>query len=209
MKNDTAKMQKELDGVKQTMSQLRTDTDRSSPNAALPHALRKHAIIGNLGWDDDETTVEARAKELLTAAGVMDTDYVNLDATRTKGSMAELWFHDPEVLCKTRLTIKSLKKTFPAAKAPAWLDVKNTPEQNKERNKPKKIVHRIAEFLSDAEKQNSRPGDITKDLTEKTVKRNLVVIGSIAFGKWRWKPQGCELYSETTRTQSVEWVERD
>ena len=175
---------------------------RSPVNDYVPHELRKHAVIGNLGWDDDEGTIEARAKELLQAAGVPDSDYTNLYAVRAKGSMVELWFNDPDLLQKARLTIRRLGRSFPGARKSAWLDVKKTREQLK----PNRMVHRIATFLEDVERNKDQPATITKDMKDKAVNRNNIQSGKVVFGKWRWSPEGLQDYSQTARENAVEWA---
>ena len=172
----------------------------NAPATPAPPELQNHAVIGNLGWDADEQTIEQRAVELLNSVGITPDQYENLSAMRQKGSMAELWFKDPLSLIRARLQVRAKKQVYPDNSKPAWLDVK----KSKEQLKPARMVHRIADFLEDVEKAKTTPGTITKDVVRKVIKRNDDIMGSIYFGKWRWSVAGIFLYDEAVRENAVE-----
>ena len=180
-------------------------TQQQAPTAVLaqdlPRNLRTHAVIGNLGWDTQDTDIEARAKEVLAQSNVDPAVYANLAAMRQKGSMAELHFVNAEELSKARTAIRFARKRFDALKN-VWLDVKKTQAELQ----PSRMVHRIADFITDQEKNKANPAIIEKDLARKIVKRNGEDIGNIHFGKWKWSPAGHELYEENIRKHAVEWA---
>ena len=66
------------------------------------------ARIGNLGWDDTTATIVARAKEVLTRAGISENSYTGLSAVRLEGSTAELVFPSQSALDAARLSVKAL-----------------------------------------------------------------------------------------------------
>ena len=171
----------------------------------VPHGLKRHAVIGNLGWDAERDVVEERAVQILTQAGVTPDSYTNLSATRDKGSMVELWFNDPQELQRTRLTIRTLRKKFAGADKSAWLDVKKTREQLK----PQRMFHRIAQFLEDIEPRKPEPSAITKDLSAKSVKRANVIMGYVFFGRWRWTTDGENAYDVECRQHAEHWANQE
>ena len=161
---------------------------------------RTHAVIGRLGWDNDELTIEERAKQLLREAQIDSSTHTAPCATRRQGSMAEVHFNTPDDLARAKTSVRLLRKKFDRQEHPAWMDVKQTPAA------PARMTNRIADFITNVESQKQTPATITKGTNPRAVKRNGQIIGRPAFGRWKWEPEGCENYDETTRQHAVEWA---
>ena len=146
--------------------------------------------MGNLGWNTDEKTIEERALAVLTEAGVDASWYSGLNATRKEGSLAELCFNSAEQLQRARLLVRSLRKTFSDDRV-VWLDVK----KSREEMRPARIVHRMAECVTDFEASQSSPLAVDKQLNGKYIKVGTDRIGQVIRGEWKWFPFAKGRYS--------------
>ena len=131
-----------------------------------------------MGWNTPAAEIRTRAKEVLARAGVKESEYVGLDATRQSGSLAELCFHNPDDLQKARLGVRSLRLKYVDDKA-VWLDVKKS-------LKPARVVHRVAEMLSEAEAVRENKMTVQKIMTTKHVQVGADKAGFVCGTMWIW-----------------------
>ena len=156
----------------------------------LPYELRKLAVCGNLGEPTDATTAESRCKSLLKDAGVPEDSVVCIAATRdTRCNLCEVAFTNADSLRLARMKIKALHKELLADK-PAWLDAKKTRLENR----PNRMVHQAAEHLQ-ASGRSSAP-DLDKDMKNKQLKANGIVIGYSSSTTWTWTSQATSFFSQ-------------
>ena len=130
--------QKEIDELKKANHDMKAELvhvkdlqskTQKAPAAAGGNPNRTHAIVGNLGWDENEIMIVSRAKEVLQEAGVPVENYTAIaPAFRTgqKGSMAEVQFVENAALEEARLKVRALTKKFQGGKGAAFVDIKKT-----------------------------------------------------------------------------------
>ena len=202
---NTAEVQAQLEELRTQMRDLPQTQAQPAASSTAPNNPSTHAVLGCLGFDDNEQTVVTRAKELLGSVGMHeDTDWQHMAAMREKGSMAECFFTCPLKLAMAKTAIR-VKKTSWVQGKQAWLDVKKTKEQRK----PATTVHRMHRILTEFEETKTPKGVITKDLRLKVIRRNGVDIGKIEFGRWRWMPEAMTTYSADERNHATEWATSD
>jgi len=174
----------------------------SAPRVSIPFEHRTVATIGNLGWDDNEQTILARAKEVLSKAGVAESDYTGLCATRRKGSTADLCFTSAPLLQQAKMTLRSIKLKYHGDK-PVWLDAKKTREELR----PARVVHRITELIQEAESGKPDPMHVEKFLNGKYVKVGDERAGFTCRGAWMWTQWARNRYEQEFRDMAKAYAE--
>ena len=155
---------------------------------STPKELRVIARIGNLGWDNDGTTVEQRARTVLTESA---ESWKNLAAVNPKkGSSVDLMFMSADQLQESRLAVRALKKTYSNDRK-VWLDVKNTDAENR----PARLMHRAHDCLTDIESSRSDKKVIKKDPSGKFLSIDDKRIGFSLRGRWRWTQHASARYT--------------
>lgn len=87
----------------------------SSNAPSIPYGRRQHAIVANLGWDEEPANLVERAVAVLADAEVPRDAWGHLSPVLNrdgKGSSAEMWFHRPAALQKARLAVRALRRIF-------------------------------------------------------------------------------------------------
>lgn len=144
--SDTAAIKAEMTRVEKQLDRKRSDPEsppsNSEPTKKIPLEQRLLARMGNLAWDAAATEILARAKSVLSEAGIEESQYSGLCAPRRTGSGAELCFNSSEVLQKAKLLVNSLNKVY-RDQEPVWLKWKRSQDEMSAAC----IVHRAADFL--------------------------------------------------------------
>lgn len=181
-----------LDALAAQVEQLRT-----SPPAASDGGNRRLARIGALGWDEPPETLQARAIELLTAAGVQRSTYgpvAPIVGRQGVGSGAETLFDTPDALAHARIAVRSLRKTYSTGR-PAWVDT----ARPRAETRPIRATHRLAEVLSDFESQRSDRAALHKDMAARAVSVGNQRMAFVASEGVRWTPAGVARYAQNLR----------
>jgi hypothetical protein len=163
------------------------------------------ARVGNLGWDDSMQTLLQRAADVLREAKVDPASYSAVCAVTSKtgvGSMAEISFRSPSALQTAQLQVKALGKSFVQDRT-VWL----SPKRSLAETQQAKMVHRIAETLSDIEAIREDPLDVVKSLREKIVRVGTHRVAFIADRKVRWTAWAVQRYAEEDRDMAKAYAE--
>ena len=163
----------------------------SVPSSTLPLAERVVARMGNLGWDTSKDVIVARAKEVLSNAGVKEDEYVGLHAVRQEGSLAELLFTSPMALQKAKFSVIGANASYVEGKC-VWLDVK----KGREELRPARLVHRISELIEEAESARPDKMPVGKVMNGKYVKVGEQKVGYSCKASWIWTRFGQERYGK-------------
>ena len=107
------------------------NSSMSSASAGIPWERRTIATMGNLGWDQTELGVQARAKEALQKAQIEDKDWHTLSPLFRRGgrgSLVELHFVSAEALQMAigKFRATEIKFVEGQCKDPVWLNIKKT-----------------------------------------------------------------------------------
>lgn len=161
----------------------------------LPYEARKTAVCGNLGEATDAGTVEARCSSILKEAGIPDKSILCIAATcATRCNMCEVAFDEPESLKLAWMRVRALRKELLNDKEkPVWLDAKKT---RVETRRPNKMVHRAHDHLASGIPGRSTPPELEKDLANKLLKANHVVIGYASQADWSWTSDALRFFSQ-------------
>ena len=185
-----------------------SSASHGGPGQRVPYEKRVLAKIGNLGWNDKPDVILARAREVLQAAEIPDTDFSGLSAPRREGSQAELCFKSPEVLQKARLHVRALRKSFdttPNGKT-VWLDVL----KDRAELRPARIVHRAFDMIEEMEAKMQPPLKLEKRLDGKYIKaEGNKRIGFVAGGQWHWSPWARARYPSDALDEAKQYADEE
>ena len=142
----------------------------SSTLHSTPYHLRTSARIRNLGWDTTAEQLLTHAKNVLEKARVdksLHGPVVPAVGRNGKGSACELTFKNAADLQVARRAVCDLKEELVEGKT-VWLDAKREPAEIR----ASRVIHRIAEMLS--EMKSARPAALE---VEKKFKGKNVSVG--------------------------------
>ena len=177
-----------------------SSSKRSGKNASTPYELRNEFTIGNLGWDEAGEIIVQRAKELLRLLNIDEKDYEGPVAVRaTKGSLAEVWFHDPLKGTLARLRCKALRKIYHSNRI-VWLDAKKTMEELK----PGRVLRRAQQVMTIFEGEKEVKREITANLKDFTLAANGIIMLNARIAPPIFTKEGAASFNEDQRRQIVE-----
>ena len=166
----------------------------SSSSHVVPAESRLEYTIGNLGWDDDESVIEARAREILTLCKIDSADFEGPVAVRKKGSLAEMRVSTPNVGCLARLRCKALRKCFHGNKI-CWIDVKKTQAELQ----PGRIVRRCCEFMQHFENLKDNKQTLTSNLRDMTVSSQGIMLCNLRIRPILFSATAIARYTDVER----------
>lgn len=172
----------------------------SSEAPSIPYERRQHAIVANLGWDEQPADLVERAVAVLCDAGVPRDAWSHLSPVLNRdgrGSAAEMWFHDPTALQKARLAVRALRRTYVEART-VWLDAR----RERAEVLPVKITHRLAQALSEA-----GVPQVVKDVPGRSVRSAGTRIAYAAQGRVRWTAAAAPVLSPEQREAAASFAE--
>ena len=149
-----------------------------------PYELRTHAVMGGLGWDETAERLMAVAQTTLTKAGVDTATFSAVTAIvsrNNEGSTAQLVFRTAGELAAAKLLVR-------AAQCRGWNDKNIWLDAKKSRTemKPARLVHRIAQVLTDFEEARADKQPIEKNMVGKNVRNASGQLGWSRAGVWIW-----------------------
>jgi hypothetical protein len=161
---------------------------REGVGVPVPWMLRKHTILGILGWDVEPQLLLERAKEVISSARIATDSITYMQPTyaRGTGSSVDIYFISGEALQQARMKIRDAQKLYhKEARKFAFLDIKKTRHEFR----PARLVHRAAECITDVVLQHAGPAaDVTmirKDLRGKFLFYHEMRIGVSIISTWR------------------------
>ena len=105
--------------------------------------------------------------------------------------MCEVAFDEPESLKLARMKLRALRKELLEDK-PVWLHAKKTRDELP----PNRMVHRAHEHLESGTTGRSSPPALEKDMLNKALKANSLVIGYASPSDWTWTSDATKFYSK-------------
>ena len=149
-----------------------------------PYELRTHAVLGGLGWDESAERLMQVAQSTLTKAGVDTATFSAVTAIvsrNNEGSTAQLVFRTAGELAAAKLLVR-------AAGCRGWNDKNIWLDAKKSRTemKPARLVHRIAQVLTDFEDARADKQPIEKNMIGKNVRNASGQLGWSRAGVWIW-----------------------
>ena len=149
-----------------------------------PYEQRTHAVLGGLGWDETAERLMQVANSTLTKAGVNTATYSAVTAIvsrNNEGSTAQLVFRTPGELAAAKLLVR-------AAQCKGWSDKNIWLDAKKSRTemKPARLVHRIAQVLTDFEDARADKQPVEKNMIGKNVRNASGQLGWSRAGIWIW-----------------------
>lgn len=161
---------------------------------------RRLARLGGLGWDTPAADLEARAVDLLTAAGVSRQSYGPVAAAvgrSGKGSAAETVFQTCAALEEARVAVRALKRSY-SQNSPAWLEVARTRAENA----PVRAMHRAADLLAELERTRQDCLPVRRDAASRGIAACDTRVAYVAVEKIIWTPAGLARYSASDRSDA-------
>ena len=170
--------------------------ESTSSSTSVPYEQRIDFTIGNLGWDTDRSTIEARAKEILALLKIKDTEYEGPVAVREKGSLAEVRFGDPAIGSLARLRCKQLRKSYTNGRT-VWLDAKKTMAELH----PGRMLRQLEKLAKIHESYLDPPGEVTTNLRDMTLSVDTEVVLNARVKPILFTKYGLDRYSDPQRKQ--------
>ena len=154
------------------------------PVFETPYEQRTHAVLGGLGWDETAERLMAVAQTTLTKAGVDATTFSAATAIvsrNNEGSTVQLVFRTAGELSAAKLLVR-------AAHCKGWSDKNIWLDAKKSRTemKPARLVHRIAQVLTDFEEARADKQPVEKNMVGKNVRNASGQLGWSRSGVWIW-----------------------
>ena len=156
----------------------------SQPAHETPYELRTHAVLGGLGWDETAERLMTVAQSTLTKAGVDTATFSAITAIvsrNNEGCTVQLVFRTAGELAAAKLLVR-------AAQCKGWNDKNIWLDAKKSRTemKPARLVHRIAQVLTDFEEARADKQAIEKNMIGKNVRNASGQLGWSRAGVWIW-----------------------
>lgn len=161
---------------------------------------RRLARLGGLGWDTPAADLEARAVDVLTAAGISHQSYGPVAAAvgrSGKGSAAETVFEIHAALEAARVAVRALKRSYSQTRL-VWLEVAKTRAENA----PVRVMHRVADLLAELERSRQDCLPVRRDAASRGVTVGDMRIAYVAGDKIVWTPAGLARYSASDRSDA-------
>ena len=164
----------------------------AAARSAVPVRERTVARMANLGWDTPKDSLESRAREILTNAGVSDEQFKQVIALRDPGSAVEIEFHTAIELRRARLLVEALNKKYEECRSNVWMAAAKTDQELY----PGRVCGRLRKVLSEFEKDRVDPLEVTQEKFLTVIKLGPTRAASVSSqGEVTWLEGARQRYS--------------
>ena len=206
---DQQKTSRESQGSAPRASQSNASTALSD-SGDIPFEMRTNALIGSLAPHDDPQPIEfleEQAQHILRTAGI-PSEWILVqpvavvrkqhDGSR-KGTGAELIFHKPEQLSAAKLKVRAAKQ-LNSRRSLIWLDARKTRAETL----PSRATHKIYEYLQYFRGKTPFPGELSKDVTKRTITLDGAPFATLRGRRFVWSPVALRIVPQSDREDMQE-----